>query len=235
MSEQTQTQTNPAPAGGIVYAYTQHEATIKIIETTCGVEIRRLKQDRSKDPVEDILSQIPNTQVTLYAVLPADKAIELKRRAPWIRLLLLQLDGNVVEKLTGRPYNPKSDYPSEIIIKALKIYEVKGGYVRYLRSIDDFFCENIGRKIVVFNDTLREALNILNERASVKVVRTCERDDDNSICTEVNPFGLRPGYRISFPGNVGKLTTEQMIDLIKRCEARIYYVDIQAQEVPLCP
>jgi hypothetical protein len=32
MNTKNQTQINPAPAGGIIYVYTQHESTIKIIE-----------------------------------------------------------------------------------------------------------------------------------------------------------------------------------------------------------
>jgi hypothetical protein len=230
---QTQTQNQTNPAGGIIYAYTQHETTVKIIEETCGVNIRRLKQDRTKDPVEDILSQIDNTPAVLYAVLPVDKAVGLKKKAPWIRLLLVQLDGKIVEKLTGQPYDPKAEYPSEVIKKALRIFEINGGYVRYLRSIDDFFCENIGRKIVVFNDTLREAIGMLKTRASVRIDKTCDEPDD-SVCVEVNPMGLKPGYRISFPGTVGRLTAEQMAEMITRCDARIYYVNVDAREVSLC-
>jgi len=41
----------------ILYAYTQHEPAIMIIES-CGVEVIRLKQDRTKDPVEDVLAQL---------------------------------------------------------------------------------------------------------------------------------------------------------------------------------
>ena len=309
-----QPQTNPAPA--VVYAYTQHEGTVKAIESACGIDVIRLKQDRSKDPVEDVLSQIPipytvvvynpydeqpienlkergariwlmelggkmlavanvppSTEsyeyialpedlaikikekapwirmktlrfedkpftviegyvpMVLYAVLPVDKAVELKTRAPWIKLRLLQLDGKTVERLIGQPYDPKAEYPTEVIKAALRVYEVKGGNVRYLKYVDDLFCEIGGKRVAVFNDTMREALRLLMPpHSNVELVKTCEGSD----CIEINPMGHKPGFRISFPGTVGKLTSEQMADLIKRGEARIYYVDVEAQEVPLC-
>jgi len=50
----------------------------------------------------------------------------------------------------------------------------------------------------------------------------------------VNPLGYKSGYRISFAGTVGKLTPEQMAEIIERGEARIYYAEIVAQEVSLC-
>jgi hypothetical protein len=302
----------------IVYAYTQHEPSIKTIESLCGVEVVRLKQDRTKDPVEDVLSQLPtpytvvphkpfdekieewtkcgsdvrvwlvelggkmfavastpptsedyqyialpeevaqkikerapwvrmklmkfgdrhmaviegHVPIILYAVMPLDKVVELKQKAPWLRVRLLQLDGKVVEKLTGRPYDPKSEYPPEVVRQALRIFEIKGGHVRYLRSVEDLLCELQGKKIAVFNDTLREALRIAaGNRIPVELVKTCDSD---SNCVEINPLGPRPGYRISFPGTAGKLSAEEMAEMFRRCEARIYYVDVQAQEVPLC-
>jgi len=314
----TQTQTHisqtqkPEPVGKIVYAYTQHQHTIDVIKTTCG-DVIILQQDRTKDPVEDVLSQIvrpytvvvmshdnslveehiqqgrmlflmelggkrlavvkapPKTEwyeytalpkelaqqvveraagvkwktvkiedkpitviegyvpIILYAVLPVDKAIALKRKAPWLKLRLLQLDGRVVEQITGRPYDPKAEYPPEVILQALKVVEVRGGIVRYLRSIEDFFCEVDGKTVAVFNDTLREALTKLNKMATVKFVKTCDGD-----CVEVNPLGYKSGYRISFPGTAGKLTPEQMAEMLMQGEARIYYADIEAQEVSLC-
>jgi hypothetical protein len=313
MSEQNQTQTtNPAPAGGIVYAYTQHETTLKAIENMCDVNMIRLKQDRTKDPVEDVLSQIPMpytvvpyderlvedlkrraarvwvmelrgktlavanvppasesyaytalpeeialkikekapwlnmktlrfedkpitviegyVPIILYTVLPVDKAVELKTRAPWVRLMLMQLDGKIIEKLTNRPYDPKADYPLETIKAALKIYEVKSGHVRYVRCIEDLFCEVGGRKMAVFNDVMREALRLLvPSRIKLELVKTCDGD-----CVEINPLGLKSGYRISFPGTVGRLTAEQMAEMIASGQARIYYVDIEAEEVSPC-
>jgi len=312
---QKQNQTNPAPAGGIVYAYTQHETAVRIIETMCNIDIIRLKQDRAKDPVEDVMTQIPMpytvmpyderliedlkrraaqarvwimelggktlavanvppasesyaytalpeeiavkikekvpwlnmktlrfedkpitviegyVPIILYTVLPIDKAVELKARAPWIKLLLMQLDGKIVEQLTNRPYDPKADYPADVIKAALKIYEVKSGHVRYIRCIEDLFCEVGGRKMAVFNDVMREALRLLvPPHVKLELVKTCNGSD----CVEINPLGLKSGYRISFPGTVGKLSVEQMAEMIAGGQARIYYVDIEAQEAPLC-
>jgi hypothetical protein len=211
-----------------VYAYTQHEGTVKAIESACGIDVIRLKQDRNKDPVEDILSQLPTQDAVLYAVLPLDKAVALKGKAPKLRLILLQLDGVVVERLTGKPYDPKAEYPHEVIMQALKAVEIKGGNVKYL-CLDELRDQLCGKTVAVFNDAMREALKTLIPMASF--VKTCGGEKN---CVEINPMGHKPGYRVSFPGTVGKLTSEQMADLIKRGEARIYYVDVEAQEVPLC-
>lgn len=71
-TEKIQTQTpaktqTPEPVGRITYAYTQHDLTVTVIERTCGVNIIRLKQDRTKDPVEDVLAQvaIPHTVIAM--------------------------------------------------------------------------------------------------------------------------------------------------------------------------
>ncbi len=217
-----------------IYAYTQHESTIKTIETVCNVSMIRLQQDRTKDPVEDVLSQIPLQALSiLYAVLPIDKAIELQQKAPWLKIRLLQLDGKVVEQLTGRPYDPKAEYPAEVVMKALKVIEIRGGNIRYIRSVEDLFCELNGKRVSVFNDALRETLNLLLNRlgkVSVELVKTCDQG-----CVEINPLGYKSGYRVSFPGAAGRLTPQQMADMIERGEARIYYAEITAEEVPLCP
>jgi hypothetical protein len=205
--------------------------TIRVIEETCGFKITILPQDRTKDPIDDILSKIKtDSEVVLYAVLPLDKAVELKTKAPWLRLLLLQLDGKIVEKLTGRPYDPKAEYDPAVIRQALKVFEVRGGSIRYLRCVDDLLCELNGRKLAVFNDVMREALRIIVGN-KVELVKECNGD---SNCVEINPLGPKPGYRISFPGTAGRLTPEQMVEMLVRGEARIYYVDIEAKETPLC-
>ena len=313
--DMTQTQT-PKPVAKIVYAYTQHDLTITVIEKTCGVNIIRLKQDRSKDPVEDVLTQIaipymvvpydymenvkqkvwlmelsgkllavanvpPQTAeyeytalpkevaqnvieqapwvksktlkldkpitviegyvpIVLYAVLPVDKAVELKQRAPWLKILLLQLDGKIVEKLTGRPYDPKSEYPEAIIRTALKVFEVKGGQIRYMKFFEEMVREiSKGfKKVGIFNDVMREAFRLALHRLALQslgndleLVKTCNGD---SGCAEINPLGIKSGYRISFTGTAGRLAPEQMAEMLLRGEARIYYAEIEAQEVPLC-
>ncbi len=228
---QNQTQTK-------IYVYTQHITTIRAIEEMCGVKINLLKQDRTKDPVEDILSQIPsNESAVLYAVLPIDKAIELRQKAPWLQVRLLQLDGATVEKLTGKPYDPKAEYPLDVIQQALKVIEMRSGTIRYM-SFRDMIYEIAKRgfkKMGVFNDAMREgiklAMNRLGCGEEIELVKTCGDD----TCIEINPLGFKSGYRVSFPGTAGRLTPEQMADLIVRGEARIYYVEIVAEETPLCP
>jgi hypothetical protein len=184
-----------------------------------------LSQDRSKDPVEDMLTQIPERNAILYAVLPIDKAIELRQRAPEMRLLLLQLDARLVEQLTGQPYNPKAEYPIEVVAKALKVFEVKGGEVKTL-SFEELQTTLRGKTVAVFNDTMRQALQQLID---ANFVKTCSGE-----CVEINPPGNRAGVRISFPGTVGQLDANQMAELIKSGKARIYYAEIEAVEVPPC-
>jgi len=223
MESKPTTPTNPQIP---VYAYTQHTQTIRTIEQLCGVSIKLLTQDRSRDPVEDILSQIQTHNAVLYAVLPIDKAIELRQRAPEIRLLLLQLDARLVEQLIGQPYNPKAEYPLEIVKQALKTFEVKGGEVKTL-SLEESQTMLRGKTVAVFNDTMRQALQQLID---ANFVKTCNGGE----CVEINPPGNRAGIRISFPGTVGQLDANQMAELIKSGKARIYYAEIEAVEVPPC-
>jgi hypothetical protein len=219
------TPTNQIP----VYAYTQHVQTVRIIEQLCGVSIKLLSQDRNKDPVEDILSQIPERNITLYAVLPIDKAIELRQRAPGVRLILLQLDAKKIEEITGQPYNPKTEYPPEVIRQAIKTIEVREGYVKML-NLEELQKMLQEKTVAVFNETLRQALQLLVPGASF--VKTCSGDVE---CVEVNPPGNKSGIRISFPGTAGRLDVQQMAELIKTGNARVYYAEIEASEVSPCP
>jgi len=210
-----------------VYAYTQHTTTIRALEKLCNVSIKLLTQDRSKDPIDDILSQIPVHDAVLYAVLPIDKAIELRRRAPRIKLILLQLDAKTIEQLTGKPYNPKEEYPPEIVLQALRTFEVRGGDVRTM-SFDELRNMLQGKTVAVFNDTMRQALQMLIPDANF--VKTC----NGGRCIEINPLGNKSGLRISFPGNVGQLDVAQMAELISSGKARIYYAEIEVAEVHPC-
>ncbi len=218
------TPTNPQVP---VYAYTQHIQTIRAIEQLCGIDIKMLSQDRSKDPVEDVLAQIPERNVVLYAVLPIDKAIELRQRAPEMRLLLLQLDAKLIEQMTGQPYNPKTEYPPEIVSKALKVFEVRGGKVKMM-TFEELQNMLRGKTVAVFNDTMRQSLQSLVPDANF--VKTCSGE-----CVEINPPGNKAGVRVSFPGTVGQLNADQMAELIRQNKARIYYAEIEAAEVPPCP
>jgi hypothetical protein len=82
----------------------------------------------------------------------------------------------------------------------------------------------------VFNGTLFLGTAVALQRIGVDVelVTTC---DDS--CVEVNPLGVKGGYRVSFPAVSGRLTAEQIADMLVS-GARIYHVELAAEVVPLC-
>jgi hypothetical protein len=82
----------------------------------------------------------------------------------------------------------------------------------------------------VFNGTLFLGTAVALQRIGVDVelVKTC---DDS--CVEVNPLGFKSGYRVSFPGTAGRLTAEQIAEMLFS-GAMIYHVEIDAEVVPLC-
>jgi len=216
-----------------IYIYTQHVSTINLLKETCG-DVIVLSQNRSKDPVEDITRQVSKPGV-LYAVLPVDQAVLLWQRTP-LTIRLLQLDGGTVEKLTGQPYNPKVEYPIEILRQALRVIEIKDGSVRYYNNLQEMISEIINkgyRKIGVFNDTMREGMRMALQRIgiTVELVKTCS---DNDSCVELNPLGFKNGYRISLPGTAGRLTPEQIAEALVSGTARMYHVELTAEVVPLC-
>jgi hypothetical protein len=49
----------------------------------------------------------------------------------------------------------------------------------------------------------------------------------------VNPLGFQSRYRVSFPGTAGRLTAEQIAEMLFS-GARIYHVELVAEVVPLC-
>jgi hypothetical protein len=63
----------------------------------------------------------------------------------------------------------------------------------------------------VFNGTLFLGTAVALQRIGVDVelVKTCDNN-----CVEVNPLGFQSGYRISFPGTVGRLTAEQIAEAL---------------------
>ncbi len=63
--------------------------------------------------------------------------------------------------------------------------------------------------------------------------RQRRREDCGCGCVEVNPLGFQSGYRVSFPGKAGRLTAEQIAEVLFS-GARIYHVDLIAEVVPLC-
>jgi hypothetical protein len=50
----------------------------------------------------------------------------------------------------------------------------------------------------------------------------------------VNPLGFQSGYRVSFPSIAGRLTPGQIAEALLSGTAMIYYVEIDAEVVPLC-
>jgi hypothetical protein len=82
----------------------------------------------------------------------------------------------------------------------------------------------------VFDGTLFLGTAVALQRIGVDVelVKTC---DDG--CVEVNPLGFKSGYRVSFPGTAGRLTPEQIAEMLFT-GARIYHVEIDAEVVQLC-
>jgi hypothetical protein len=84
---------------------------------------------------------------------------------------------------------------------------------------------------LVFNGTLFLGTAVALQRIGVDVelVTTC--DDDG--CVEVNSLGFKSGYRVSFPGTAGRLTAEQIAEMLFS-GAMIYHVEIDAEVVPLC-
>jgi len=220
----------PSPAEKIV-AYTQHENVVRMLERLCGVKIILLNQNRSVDPVRDILSQLsPHDQsITLLVVLPIDKLIQLREQLPKARIILMQLDAQMVEKVTGQPYNPKTEYAPEVVKQALRLFEIKGGAIRPINGVEELRALLHGKTVAVFNDVVRTALSRLIPEAHF--VKTCQGSD----CIEVNPPANRAGVRISFPGTTGRLDVDQMAELIKNGTARIYFAEVETQEVPLCP
>ncbi len=62
----------------------------------------------------------------------------------------------------------------------------------------------------------------------MELVKTC-----GDSCVEVNPLGFQSGYRVSFPGTAGRLTPEQIAEMLFS-GARIYHVEVVAEVVPLC-
>jgi hypothetical protein len=80
----------------------------------------------------------------------------------------------------------------------------------------------------VFNGTLFLGTAVALQRIGVDVelVKTCDGN-----CVEVNPLGFKSGYRISLPSTAGRLTPEQIAEMLFS-GARIYHV--VAEVVPLC-
>jgi hypothetical protein len=82
----------------------------------------------------------------------------------------------------------------------------------------------------VFDGTpfLGTAVALQRIGVDVELVKTCGDDG----CVEVNP-GFTSGYRVNFPGTAGRLTAEQIAEMLFS-GGRIYHVEVVAEVVPLC-
>ncbi|MGC9051863.1 hypothetical protein, partial [Pyrobaculum sp.] len=87
----------------------------------------------------------------------------------------------------------------------------------------ELFCiiSERGGTAVVFNDTMRQALEMLAREMNVDIKFVKEGEG-----VQVNPLTFRgTAAFISFPGTAGKLSAEEMARLIKLEGARIYVVE----------
>ncbi|MGB9705651.1 MAG: hypothetical protein ACPL3C_09390, partial [Pyrobaculum sp.] len=193
--------------------------TVRIIQSLLPHAIA-LQQNRNKRAYEDIMAQAPSGSV-IIGVMPMDDAVALIDRG--YRVILTRLDGKVIEKLTGRPYDPKSEYPDDVVRRALQFAVLR--IAKPPRYIDarELFCviSERGNVAVVFNDVMRQALEMLAREMGYSIEFRKEGEG-----VQVNPLTFRGAAAfISFPGTTGKLSAEEMARLIKLGEARIYVVE----------
>jgi hypothetical protein len=201
-----------------IYIYTQHAATVRIIQSVIPDAVV-LRQDRSRRAYEDIMAQAPSGSV-IIGVMPMDDVVALVERG--YRIILTRLDGKVVEQITGRPYNPKEDYGEDVIRQALRFAVTRLTSIRYV-DIQELLCfiKERGGAAVVYNDTMRQALQLLAQEMGYSIEFRKEGEG-----VQVNPLTFRgTAVFISFPGAVGRLSTEEMAKMIKMGEARIYTVE----------
>ncbi|WP_053240386.1 hypothetical protein [Pyrobaculum islandicum] len=185
-----------------VIVYTNHQPTIQILTSVLpGAEVRI--PDRSKSPVEEITTRYqPGT--TIVGVMPLDSAAELILRG--YSIYLTRLDGKKVEEITGRPYNPKEEYPPEVIRQALVVQKINRAEIRYL-SVDEMLLMFNKKTIAVFNDVMREALQKLAQERGIEALFTKEGRAD--VTVGIPPTANRiAGIQISFPGITGRLDAE---------------------------
>lgn len=210
-----------------IIIYTNHQSTIQILKSVIpNAEV--VIPNRSVSPVEEISSRY-QPGVAVIGVMPLDAAVELHYRG--YKIFLTRLDGSVIERLTNKPYDPKIDYPQEVVKEALVIQKIVKAEIRYM-SLDEFLNEINGKTVVVFNDDMRKALQILARERGIEARFIKEGQGDTRV-------GLPPtmakgeGYQISFPSTAGRLTANEMAEMIKYNKARIYWVSIDSEIIPL--
>jgi hypothetical protein len=203
-----------------IYVYTQHQATVRIIRSVVPAVV--LKQDRSRRAYEDVMAQAPPGSIVI-GVMPIDDAVALIQHG--YKVILVRLDGKTVEQLTGRPYDPKSDYPDDIIKQALQLAVLKVTSPPKYIDARELFCliSERGNTAIVFNDTMRQALQLLAQEMGYMDL-AFKKEGEGGV--QINPLVFHGvAAFISFPGTTGKLSAEEMARLIKLGEARIYVVE----------
>jgi hypothetical protein len=200
-----------------VYIYTQHKTTIEVIKEIVP-NAAVLEQDRSVRAAEDVAKKAPPGSVVI-GVMPMDDAAELGKRG--YTVIMPSLDGKIVEKLTGKPYNPKEEYPADVVRQALKYRVVSVQSMEYI-DVRQLFekIAKAGGTAVIFNDDMRAALQSLAQEMgySVSLVKSGQG-------YQINPleFSGEAAF-ISFPGTAGRLTPDQMKEALKSGQARVYVV-----------
>ena len=227
--------------GGKILLYMQESHAKLHMQLFPGA--RFLGQDRSVEMVEDVMRRLKEmvppqsgAKYALIAVGPMDKTAELASRLeterPDIILVLAQIDGGKYERLTGKPYNPKEEISDvELLRQVLRLYVVVKGEVHYYSSVAEMLREIASKykKAAVFNDTMRQSLQLYARELGIDIefVKMC--DDTN--CAQINALGGAPSYRISFPPTAGRLTAEEMIQLYKQGQVRAYWAVLETEDI----
>ena len=203
-----------------IYIYTQHAATVRVVQSIIPDAVV-LRQDRSRRAYEDIMAQAPSGSI-IIGVMPMDDAITLMSHG--YKVILTRLDGKVIEKLTDKPYDPKSEYPDDIVRQALQFAVLRVTAPPKYIDARELFCliSERGNTAIVFNDVMRQALETLaREMGYTDIIFKKEGEG-----VQINPLTFRGvAAFISFPGTAGRLTAEDMARMIKQSEARIYVVE----------
>jgi hypothetical protein len=126
------------------------------------------------------------------------------------------IDYAEAERLTGKRLGPKDEIPAEILprVVRLRVFDIAESaklkpeeFINALRNAD--------APVAIFNDTLREAIEMIAGNKAVKQV------EPGANAVYINPLEFSgDAYFVSF-GNVGKLTPQQMADMIRSGQAVI--------------
>jgi hypothetical protein len=195
------------------YIYTNHDATNKLLRERLeqlGYAVSVLQQDRSVQAYVDIM-QKTDPGVVIFGVMPIPSVVELLHRNP---IVYPAVDYAEAERLTGKRLGPKDEIPAEILpnVIRLRVFDISESA---RLSPDEFInaLKHENAPVAVFNDTLREAVEMV---AGIKAVKQA---GPNAV--HINPLEFSGNaYFISF-GNVGKLTSQQMADMIRSGQAII--------------